>query len=623
MTPTLPVVAGGHDGGMVSHAPSVTTPGSAQRSPLRVANCSGFFGDRMSAAREMLDGGPIDVLTGDWLAELTMLILARQKAKDPNTGYARTFVTQMADVLGDCVARGIKVVSNAGGQNPQGCAAALEQLCAQQGISARIAWVAGDDLLEDLPTITEAHPLVNTDTGESLTELGVVPVTANAYLGAWGIVEALTDGADVVVTGRVTDAAVVLGPAAWHFGWSRTDWNRLAGAVVAGHVIECGTQCTGGNYSAFASIPDLRRPGFPIAEIHADGSSVITKHPGSGGAVTEGTVTAQLLYEIQGPVYLNPDVSVRLDSIRLGDDGPDRVRISGVEGLPPPDRVKVAVNSDGGWRNAMTFVLTGLDIEAKATLIEKTLWSLLPGGKESFAATEVELLRADRPDPASNDQAVALLRVAVADTDRSKVGRAFSNTVTSMLLASYPGMFTTTPPGDATAFGIYWPVLLPWSTVNGIVGAAGAVRAVPPPPQTTPATTLKDIEAAPAPVSTCDWASEPTTVVPLGTVIGARSGDKGGNANVGVWAHDDETYSWLCWYLDADRLRRLVGPEADGLETTDVPLPNLRALNGIIHGLLGRGVAASMRLDTQAKGLGEYLRAKAVDVPQRLLGRTG
>jgi hypothetical protein len=592
---------------------------TADRTPLRVANCSGFFGDRISAAREMVDGGPIDVLTGDWLAELTMLILARQKAKDPSTGYARTFVTQMAEVLGDCVARGIKVVANAGGQNPAGCAAALEQLCVEQGIDARIAWVAGDDLLGRLDGLAGDHPLVNADTGESLAELGVEPVTANAYLGAWGIVEALAAGADVVVTGRVTDADVVVAPAAWHFGWSRTDWNELAGAVVAGHIIECGTQCTGGNYAFFDEVGDLRRPGFPIAEIHADGSSVITKHPGTGGAVTVGTVTAQLLYEIQGPVYLNPDASVRLDSIALAPAGPDRVRVGPVAGLPGPDRVKVAVNSDGGWRNAMTFVLTGLDIEAKATLVTDTLWSLLPGGRQAFGHTEVELLRADRPNPATNAESVALLRVAVADAERARVGRAFSDTATSMLLASYPGMFTTTPPGDATPFGVYWPVLVPWSAVSCEVGLDGSVHTVDAPPGTVDVASLLEADPAPVPPPSLDWSAEPTTAVPLGRVVGARSGDKGGNANVGLWATSDEAYNWLCWFLDAPRLRALVGPEAGDLAVTVVPLPNLRALNVVVHGLLGRGVAASLRLDAQAKGLGEYVRAKVVDVPTRLL----
>jgi hypothetical protein len=272
--------------------------------PIRVANCSGFYGDRLAAAREMVVGGPIDVLTGDWLAELTMLILAKDKLKNPQGGFARTFLAQLEEVLGSCLDRGIKIVSNAGGLNPAGCAHAVEQLATRLGVSPSIAYVEGDDLMPRLSELrAEGIDLANLDTGEKLDELGIEPVTANAYLGGWGIVEGLSRGADIVITGRVTDAAVVVGAAAWHHDWGRMDWDELAGAVVAGHIIECGAQCTGGNYAFFEEVPDLEYPGFPIAEIASDGSSVITKHPGTGGAVTVGTVTAQLLYEIQGLDY--------------------------------------------------------------------------------------------------------------------------------------------------------------------------------------------------------------------------------------------------------------------------------------------------------------------------------
>ncbi|MCX7621876.1 MAG: DUF1446 domain-containing protein, partial [Acidimicrobiales bacterium] len=326
---------------------------------LRIANCSGFYGDRLSAAREMVEGGPIDVLTGDWLAELTMLILAKDQLKDPAGGYAKTFLTQMEDVLATCAERGIKVVSNAGGLNPAGCAAAVRDLAQRLGVDIRVAHVEGDNLIDRLGELKAAgHDLTNLDTGEKFDELGVKPIAANAYLGAWGIVEALSRGADIVITGRVTDAAVTVGPAAWYFGWDRSDWDELAGAVVAGHIIECGTQCTGGNFAFFQEVPGIEHLGFPIAEIRSDGSSVITKHPGTGGLVSVDTVTAQLLYEIQGLEYYNPDATVRLNSIRLTQEGPDRVLVHGVRGLPGPDQVKVAVNYLGGHRNSMTFVLT-------------------------------------------------------------------------------------------------------------------------------------------------------------------------------------------------------------------------------------------------------------------------
>jgi hypothetical protein len=429
--------------------------------PLRIANCSGFYGDRLSAAKEMVDGGPIDVLTGDWLAELTMLILARNKIRDPGAGYARTFVTQMEQVLGACLDRGIKVVTNAGGLNPAGCAEAVAAVADKLGLAPNIAYIEGDDLLPRLADLRAAgHELANLDTGEPLGDRDVL--TANAYVGGWGIANALGQGADIVIAGRTTDAALVVGPAAWHHGWARDDYDALAGAVVAGHVIECGTQATGGNYSFFTEIPGLENPGFPIAEVAADGSSVITKHPGTGGAVTIGTVTAQLLYEIGGPAYLNPDVTARFDTITLADAGPDRVEISDVKGEPPPTTSKVCLNYVGGFRTTVTLALTGLDIEAKAALVERTLWDKIPGGKAAFAEVDVQLLRTDHEDPVSNEQAVAQLRITVKDPDERKVGRALSGQITEMALASYPGFFGLGGGvAGAQTYGVYWPALIP------------------------------------------------------------------------------------------------------------------------------------------------------------------
>ena len=368
----------------------------------------------------MVEGGPIDVLTGDWLAELTMLILAKSKASG-GAGYARTFVTQMEQVLGTCLERGIKVVTNAGGLDPAGCAEAVRTVAERLGLTPKLAWVTGDDVLPRLSELRRVgHGLTHLDTGAPFGDRSAI--TANAYLGGWGIAEALRLGADVVIAGRVTDAAVVVGPAAWHHGWARTDWDALAGAVVAGHVIECGCQTTGGNYSFFTEIADLRNPGFPIAEVAADGSTVITKHAGTAGRVDIGTVTAQLLYEVQGSRYLNPNVTTRFDTITLADDGPDRVRISGVLGEAPPTTAKVCINVDGGYRNSMTFCLTGLDIEAKAKLVEDVFWPNQKGGRSSFAETATRLVRSDKTDPRTNDEAVAYLTLIAKDPDERKVG---------------------------------------------------------------------------------------------------------------------------------------------------------------------------------------------------------
>ncbi|NJP23196.1 DUF1446 domain-containing protein [Microbispora hainanensis] len=658
----------------------LTTAQAGRQGPIRVANCGGFYGDRLSAAEEMVEGGPIDVLTGDWLAELTMSILAGNRLKG-RPGYARTFLTQMEQVLGTCLDRGIKVVANAGGLDPAGCAEAVSALADRLGLRASVAHVTGDDLMP------LAEPPVNIDTGETL---GATPLTANAYLGGRPIAVALEHGADVVVTGRVTDAALVTGPGMWWFGWDPGDLDALAGSVVAGHVIECGCQATGGNYAFFEEVPDLAHCGFPIAELYADGSSVITKHPGTGGLVSTGTVTAQLLYEIASPRYLGPDVTARFDTIRLEQECPDRVRITGVRGEPPPDTLKVAVTYLGGYRNTMTLVLTGLDIAAKARIAQEAIWARVP--RESFEQVHVELTPlgadgagsaapgpetgghparggagtagaggsvtdgageggagADEPrtggmttggagagDPRTSavDEgsprtgsvtthgvgaaATALLRITVMDSDPRKAGRTFSSAVVETGLASYPGFYGLTPPGDASPYGVYWPssadarAVLPVVTVDGV---RVEVPHTPPsgpllgeqaggPPSETPGDTV--------PPYAGDLAAGP--VMPLGRVAGARSGDKGGDANLGVWVRDPARYPWLAAFLTVKRLRELL-PEVGDLPIERFALPNLHALNFVVHGLLGRGVAASPLLDAQAKALGERLRAVCVPIP--------
>ncbi|MEU0499288.1 acyclic terpene utilization AtuA family protein [Mycobacterium sp. NPDC006124] len=574
------------------------------RDPVRIGNCSGFYGDRIAAAREMVEGGVgtegIDVLCGDYLAELTMLILAKAQSKDPASGFARTFLTQMEQVLGTCSDRGIKIVANAGGLNPAGLALELRELAERLGIAVRVAHVEGDDLRGNLTAITPA-------VGE------VTPVSANAYLGGWGIAEALGAGADVVVTGRVTDASLVVGPAAWWHGWGHTDWDRLAGAVVAGHVIECGPQATGGNYAFLDEITDRRYPGFPIAEVAADGSSVITKHVDTGGLVSIGTVTAQLLYEIGEPAYLGPDVVTHFDTVTLTQQAEHRVAITGTVGSPPPETLKVALNDVGGYRNTMTMVLTGLDLEAKSEFAQKQLFDVL-GGRDSFAEVDVKLLRFDTMDAPTNDQACAHLRITVKDPDPRKVGRAFSSGIMEIALAGYAGFHTTTPPTSESAFGVYRPAAVPRSSVTQVVVLPDGkrLRIADPPTGPVPTPEVDHHAAAASPAG-------PTCRAPLGSVLGARSGDKGGNANIGLWARDDAGYAWAREYLSVDRLRVLLGPEAAQLRIERFELPNLRALNIVVHGLLGQGVASSTRLDAQAKGLGEYVRSRIADIPQSLV----
>jgi hypothetical protein len=574
---------------------------------VRIANASGFYGDRLDAAREMVEGGPIDVLTGDYLAELTMLILWKARRKDPSAGYASTFLTQMEQVLGTCLDRGIKVVTNAGGLNPSGLATDLGDLAARLGLSCRVAHVSGDDLVERIPRlIRDGHDLAHLDTGQRFVDAEVQPVSANAYLGGWGIAAALDAGADVVVCPRVTDASLVVGPAAWWHGWARDDHDALAGAVAAGHVIECGPQACGGNYSWLDEITDRRYPGFPIAEIAADGSSVITKHDGTGGLVSPGTVTAQLLYEIGDPAYANPDVVAHFDTTRLRLEGTDRVVVSGTRGSPPPPDLKVAVNYVGGYRNAVTMVVTGLDVDEKAEWALDLLFDAL-GGREQYDAVDVRLTRVDTG---------AHLTVAVKDRDRAAVGRRFSNAATGLFLGGYAGFHTMTPPTPEKEFGVYWPTRVPAKVVeHRVVLPDGTSHVVP---HTAPATASPAV--APAVVDLPPTPGGPTRRASLGSICAARSGDKGGNANVGLWTRDPAAYAWLRQTLTVEVFRQLL-PDAEGLVVRRHELANLWALNFVVVGLLGEGVASSTRPDPQAKSLGEHLRARPIDIPTVLLDR--
>ncbi|MEU1943572.1 acyclic terpene utilization AtuA family protein [Streptomyces sp. NPDC020125] len=563
--------------------------------PLRIGNASGFYGDRFDAVREMLTGGPLDVLTGDYLAELTMLILGRDRAKDPARGYATTFLRQLEDTLGLAMERGVRLVTNAGGLNPAGLADAIRALAERLGIDCRVAHVEGDDLL-------------------GARDWGPGVVTANAYLGGAGITACLRGGADVVVTGRVTDAALVTGPAAAHFGWAADDWDALAGAVVAGHILECGTQATGGNYSFFTE-HDLRCPGFPLAEIHPDGSSVITKHPHTGGAVTVGTVTAQLLYETAGARYPGPDVTARLDSVRLAPDGPDRVRVHGVRGEAPPRTLKTGLTRLGGHRNEVVFVLTGLDIEAKAALVRDQMEGAM--SKRRPAEVRWTLSRTDHSDAAVQEEASALLRLVVRDRDAAAVGRAISGAAVELALASFPGFHVTAPPGKGSPYGVFEAVDTPADTVPHTAVLPDGSRLTIPPAPATPAAGTPAVETSPTPSLPPPLPPGPTRRAPLGAVAGARSGDKGGSANIGVWARNEDAWRWLAHTLTVDRLRELL-PETAPLKITRHPLPRLRALNFVVEGLLGEGVAAQARFDPQAKAVGEWLRSRHLDIPEVL-----
>ena len=588
--------------------------GRGQR-PIRIGNCSGFYGDRASAMADMAQAGGIDVLTGDYLAEVTMLILGKARAKDSTKGYATTFLQHLDAALDHLVANGIRLVVNAGGLNPAGLAVATRELIARRGYDLRVSHIEGDDVFSRLDALQQAgHSLPHLASGEPLSSWPHQPLTANAYLGGFGIARALANGADIVITGRVADASVVVGPAAWWWSWTPNDYDALAGAVAAGHVIECGPQATGGNFSGFRTIADLVQPGFPIAEIDADGSSVITKNPGTGGAVTRDTVTAQLLYEIGEPAYLNSDVTTHLDTAALTDLGDDRVEIRGVRGSAPPATTKVAITGVGGWENSMLLALTGSDLDAKAALIERSVHRYTDA-VDGLDAVAIDRIGQAQHDPDSQNAGTELLRIAVQGT-KETAGRAFSSRMVELALSSYPGLYTLGPPQPGSAFGVYWPALLDQALLEHTVHHHDGTS------ETIASGNSQDArrEVTPQgypPVAQASWSDE-LVVVSLGEIVHARSGDKGGDANVGVWVRDFQAWEWLRSTLTVDELRHLL-PETRELPIERYELPNLGAINFVIRGLLGTGATSSLRLDSQAKALGEWLRSRSTKVPKSLV----
>lgn len=582
---------------------------------IRIGNCSGFYGDRLAAAREMIDGGPIDVLTGDYLAELTMSILYnQQQTRGDNVGYVGTFLKQLKDVAADCKSRNIKIVTNAGGLNPKGMADEVEKILAELGVDSKVAYIDGDDLLPNLGALqADGEKFTNLDTDEDLKDSTQEALTANAYLGGWGIKEALDQGADIVICPRVTDAAVVIGPAAWKFNWQRNDYDALAGALAAGHIIECGAQCCGGNYAFFEEVPSFRNVGYPIAEIESNGNFTVTKHAGTGGLVSVGTVKAQLLYEISTPAYYNPDVIAHFDTMHIEQVGADRVYVSGCRGSTPPRTHKVCFNTRGPYKQSMETLLTGLDIEQKAERYLDAVFHNL-GGREQFDDVDIQLIRSDHEDPDSNEVAHAALRVTITHSDPSKFGRLFAAKVTELGLAGIPGNTGRGAAGFSGGAAIYhWPALIDSQKITEHVHVGGKSIEVLP----TQRLGLEDIYYQQMPANIAPAPTGPTRRVPFGRLFGTRSGDKGGNANVGVWALTDAAYSFLFEYLTVEEFKRLV-PDFGAFAVERYDMPNLLAMNFYIKGVLGTGAASNHRIDKQAKSLGEYLRAKYIEVPEVL-----
>jgi Acyclic terpene utilisation family protein AtuA len=580
---------------------------------VRIGNAQAFWGDRNDAAAHMLAREPeLDYLTLDYLAEVSMSILAMQRERDPAAGFAREFVEVVHSLAPYWAAGGkCRVITNAGGLNPRGCAEACRDAIEQAGCRAlKIAVVSGDDILEIVRLAEKnsaSSDFRNLDTSEPLSKVYDRLVTANAYLGAAPIVEALAKGADIVITGRVADPSLTLGPAIHHFGWNESDLDQLAGATVAGHLIECGTQVTGGISTDWLDVPDAAHIGFPIVEIAADGSCIVTKPRGTGGRVTDMTVKEQLLYEIGDPAnYLSPDVAVSFLTLRVDDLGDNRVRVSGAKGKPRPEKLKVSATYRDGYRSAGTLTIIGRDAATKSQRVGELVLERVRGSGYSVRDSMIECLGtgdatvigAQNKEQHADGFGETVLRIAI-ETDSREAAECFSLELMPFITAGPQGTtgYAEGRPRVHPVFR-YWPCLIERDavapTVEVFSSSAASKAPSPKTPCKSPAGTSTAKNSSPKPLN-----NPPTHLYDIAI---ARSGDKGTSATIGVIARTPNDWKRLQTWLTADRVAEFFAPLQ--IESVDrYELPNLGALNFVVHGVLRR----SLRTDAQGKALGQIL----------------
>ena len=579
---------------------------------LRIGGASGFWGDSVIATPQLLNGNDLDFIVYDYLAEITMSIMARARAKDATKGYAVDFVSSVLKLnLRQIADQKVKILSNAGGVNPEACAEAIRELIKELKLDLKVSVVLGDDLMTEKNKFSELNIKEMYSNEDFPAEDKIASI--NAYLGAFPIAEALKSGADIVITGRSVDSAVTLGACIYAFGWNEKEYDKLAAGSLAGHIIECGCQATGGNYAFFKEVQSFDNVGYPIAEILEDGSFYITKHPGTGGLVSTGTVTAQLLYEISAPAYINPDVIAHFDTLKIEQETEDRVFVSGCRGSSPPKDHQVCINLAGGFRNGTELLLTGLDIEEKAKLFTETIFDSV-GGKDQFDKVDIQLHRTDKENPESNEQAQAFLRIDVMSQNPDLVGRLFSAKIIELALANFPGWTGRSGVVPSGPYIEYWPALIDSKFIKEKVHFDGKTMEVIPTSQLD----FEEVYYQKEPAEVKQITENPDTEIFFGDIFGTRSGDKGGCANLGVWSKNPEAYGFLFEYLTVDKLKELL-PDLKSFEIDRFELPNILSLNFYIHGILQDGVSSSTRMDGQAKSLGEYLRAKKINVPKIIL----
>ncbi|KAJ5273286.1 hypothetical protein N7478_008411 [Penicillium angulare] len=601
--------------------------------PIRVGNVSGATGDSPHAMRRMAQDGNVDVIVGDWLSEMNIAWNSIAKDQDSSLGYEPGFLAQLTESIDTIVEKGIKVVTDAGALNTETLAAKIQEMCHNGGHKdVVVAMVLGDDISTLIKDPAQRENLRHLDHSEwALKEWHLEPHCGVAYTGAWGIVEALKAEADIVVCGRVTDASPVIGAAAWWYNWAKDEWDSLAGALVAGHLIECGPYVTGANFSGFKSLlPHLVDLAFPVAEINTDGMCIITKPEEHAGAVTQHNTIAQFLYELQGEQYLNPDVVANLHNVKIDQIAPNRVQVQGITGSPPPSTTKAMVAAKGGYQAEATFYINGLDVDAKVEMMRKQLLHVFRGHR--FSKLAIDLYGSSATDPRSQQAGTVFLRVfAQAKRLEDISADKFKIPIYALRMQSYPGYhmnldFRTM---DPKPFMEIFPVTISMTTLRQethIMRKAITEKiSIGPPALTAEYPIIRGSYETSNPVKLAKFG--PTSMAPLGSIVHARSGDKADNSNIGFFVRNKDEYPWLQSFLTISQLKALFADDWIGRENSDkrrverCEFPNILAVHFRVMDFLDGGIASSSRIDGLGKGIGEYLRSRVVPIPVQFLDR--
>ncbi|MES2614804.1 MAG: acyclic terpene utilization AtuA family protein [Bdellovibrionota bacterium] len=612
-----------------------------KKESILIGNAGGYWGDDPYALRRQVYGDlKLDYISIDFLAEITMSILQKQKAKDPSAGYARDFITALEPVLAECLKRKIKIITNAGGVNPNACAQALFLLAKKLNLDLRVAVVDGDDIFPAIPELRkQGVEFRNMETGEDFAKCEQKVLCANAYFGAMPVAEALAQNPDIVLCGRVTDTGITLAPMIYEFGWKCDDYDKLAHGIVAGHIIECGAQASGGNFTDWQKVPSFIDIGFPIVECHSDGSFYVTKQPNSGGMISTQTVREQLLYEMGSPQsYITPDVIADFSSIKIAASGENKVKVTGIKGRPPTDLLKVSIAYDDGYKCSGTLIISGPDVRAKAEMFARVFWIRLEAElkKAGFSSTvdhkNTEYVGDDSTHKGmlkKHDAIEILLRLSCRDNDKNKLA-VFRKLLPSLILSGPGGVAVTGGAPTVSDVVSYWPALMPqkYSLPRVFVyeqkqnnaestkvfentiltwKVTGGSSEVHTPPQDPFSTSLVTKMSTSRPVRVC-----------LMEIAHARSGDKGDMVNIGLIGRSPECYVWLRENITAEKVNDWFHSLCKG-QVHRHCVPHLWALNFLLEQSLGGGGTMSLQIDAQGKTFSQALLRCEVDIPETLL----